>query len=293
MPGEPPPVSNPAKPLFPDGLTKADLAAYYWRIADNMLPHVRGRPVHMQRFPDGIGGVEIQQKQAPDYFPAFVERVEVPRRRGGSITQPLIENPETLVYLADQACITVHLMLSRRGALDHPDQLIFDLDPPDGDLRAARQAARDIRELLDQVGLAAYLKTTGSRGYHVLSPLDGTATFEDTRAFARDLAGRLAERRPRLYTVETRIAKRHGRLYLDTARNGYAQTAVAPYAVRGLPDAPVAAPLEWDELGRVKPGQFTVRNLFRRLSRRPDPWAGLEQHAGSLAESHERLRRIA
>jgi bifunctional non-homologous end joining protein LigD len=285
----PPRVSNPDKPLFPDGLTKAGLADYYWRVAETMLPHVRGRPVHMQRFPDGIGHPPIQQKQAPDYFPAFVERVMVPRRRGGSVTQATIENPETLVYLVDQACITPHLMLSRRGALEYPDQLIFDLDPPDGELRAARRAARDIRELLERLGLAAYLKTTGSRGYHVVSPLAGGATFEATRAFARDVAGRLAEQRPHAYTVEVRIANRGGRLYLDTGRNGYAQTAVAPYAVRGLAGAPVATPLEWGELGRVHPAQFTVRNLFRRLSRRADPWADMAGHAGSLAEAHERL----
>jgi bifunctional non-homologous end joining protein LigD len=287
-----PQVSNPDKPLFPDGLTKAGLAEYYWRVAETMLPHVRGRPVHMQRFPDGIGSPPIQQKQVPDYFPAFVERVEVPRRRGGSVTQAVIENPQTLVYLVSQACITPHLMLSRRGALDRPDQVIFDLDPPDGELRAARRAARDIRELLEQVGLAPYMKTTGSRGYHVVSPIDASVTFEQTRAFARDVAGRLAEQRPHAYTVEARIANRGGRLYLDTGRNGYAQTAVAPYAVRGLPGAPVATPLEWDELGRVRPGQFTVRNLFRRLSRRADPWAGMARRAGSLADAHERLRRL-
>ena len=287
----PPSVSNPDKPLFPDGLTKAELASYYWRVAETMLPHVRGRPVHMQRFPDGIGRPPIQQKQVPDYFPDFVERVEVPRKRGGSVTQVVIENPETLVYLVGQACITPHLMLSRRGALDRPDQLIFDLDPPDGELRAARRAARDIRELLEQTGLAAYLKTTGSRGYHVVSPIE-PATFEHTHAFARDVADRLAERRPDAYTAEFRIANRGGRLYLDSGRNGYAQTAVAPYAVRGLPGAPVATPIEWEELGRVRPGQFTVRNLFRRMAQRRDPWADMSQHAAPLAEAHDRLREL-
>lgn len=282
-------LSRPDKPLFPDGLTKADLAAYYQRVAEVMLPHVRGRPVHMQRFPDGITGPVIQQKQAPDYFPGFVERVRVPRKRGGSIQQVTIENPETLVYLVDQACITPHVVLSRAGALDHPDQLIFDLDPPDGDLRPARRAARELRELLEGCGLSVYLKTTGSRGYHVVCPLDAAATFADAGGFAREVARRLAERHPHAYTVERWIADRAGRLYLDTGRNGYAQTAVAPYAVRGLEGAPVACPLEWDELSRTPPGRFTARNLFRRLARRGDPWADMWNRPGSLADAAVRL----
>jgi bifunctional non-homologous end joining protein LigD len=283
--------SNPDKPLFPDGLTKAQLAAYYRRVAEVMLPHVRGRPVHMQRFPDGIRGPVIQQKQAPDYFPEFVRRVRVPRKRGGAVDQVVIEDVETLVYLVGQACITPHVLLSRAGHLDRPDQLIFDLDPPDSDLRPARRAARELRELLEGCGLAAYLKTTGSRGYHVVSPVDGSVDFAGAGAFAREVAGLLAERRPRDYTVQQRIADRGGRLYLDTGRNGYAQTAVAPYAVRGLDGAPVACPLDWSELGRARPDRFTVRNLFRRLARRDDPWAGMFDRPGSLRDAAAALRR--
>jgi bifunctional non-homologous end joining protein LigD len=282
-------ISNPDKALFPDGLTKAELARYYERAAETMLPHVRGRPVHMQRFPDGIEGEEIQQKQAPDYFPDFVERARVKRKRGGSVEHVLIENAETLVYLADQACITPHVWLSRIDKLDNPDQLIFDLDPPGRDLAPLRDAARALRELLEEVGLAAYVKTTGSRGLHVVSPLDRSAGFEDARAFARELAALLAEGEPKRVTVEQRKEKRRGRLYLDTARNAYAQTAVAPYAVRGLPGAPVACPLDWRELGRVTPQQFTVRNIARRLVRKDDPWAEIHRDARSLREPERRL----
>lgn len=275
-------ITHPDKALFPDGLTKAGLAAYYERVAEIMLPHVRGRPLHMQRFPDGIEGAELQQKQAPDYFPGFVARVEVPRRRGGTVTHATIENPETLVYLAGQACITPHVWLARADRLECPDQLIFDLDPPGGDLGPAREAARRLRRLLDEAGLTPFLKTTGSRGYHVAAPLDRSRDFADVRAFARGVARELADRVPDRFTVEQRIAARHGRLYLDTARNGYAQTAVAPYAVRAIDGAPVACPLEWDELGRVDPQDFTVRNLFRRLARRPDPWADMARAAAPL-----------
>jgi bifunctional non-homologous end joining protein LigD len=275
-------ITRPGKVLFPDGLTKADLASYYERVADVMLPHVRGRPVHMQRFPDGIDGPELQQKQVPDYFPGFVDRVEVPRRRGGTVTHATIERADTLVYLAGQACITPHVWLSRDDRLDCPDQLIFDLDPPGGDLRPARDAARRLRSLLEEANLTPFVKTTGSRGYHVAAPLDRSRSFADVRAFARAVAAELAARDPDRFTVEQRIAARGGRLYLDTARNGYAQTAVAPYAVRAVDGAPVACPLEWGELGRVDPQAFTVRNLFRRLARRADPWQDMARAAAPL-----------
>lgn len=285
-------VSNPDKALFPDGLTKAELARYYAQIAETMLPHVRDRPVHMQRFPDGIDGEEIQQKQAPDYFPAFVKRARVRRKRGGSLEQVVIENAETLVYLADQACITPHVWLSHADRLDNPDQLIFDLDPPGRDLAAVRDAARALRELLEQVGLVPFLQTTGSRGLHVVCPLDRSAGFDETRAFARTLASLLAEREPNRFTVEARKEKRRGRLYLDTARNGYAQTAVAPYAVRALPGAPVACPLDWRELSRADPQQYTVRNLFRRLACKHDPWAEIAEQARPLRRAAKQLAEL-
>jgi bifunctional non-homologous end joining protein LigD len=286
-------LSNPGKVLFPDdGITKADLARYYERVAEHMLPHVRGRPVHMQRFPDGIDRQEIQQKQVPDYFPAFVERVEVARKGGGTVTHAVIENPETIVYLADQACITPHTWLSRADRLDDPDQLIFDLDPPGNDLDTVRDAAKALRALLDELGLPAYLKTTGSRGYHLVVPLDRSAGFDQVRAFAREVAQELAASEPKRFTVEQRKNKRRGRLFLDTARNGYAQTAVAPYAVRALPGAPVACPIDWRELGRIGPRDVTLRNAQRRLARKADPWAGIWDDARSLREPSKRLEEL-
>jgi bifunctional non-homologous end joining protein LigD len=288
-------ISNPDKVMFPDdGITKADLAGYYEQVAETMLPYVRGRPVHMQRFPDGIGGPEIQQKQVPDYFPDFVRRVEVGRKGGGSVTHLVMDNVETIVYLADQACITPHTWLARDDRLDNPDLLIFDLDPVGGgvDLDALRDGARTTRELLEELGLAVYLKTTGSRGYHVVVPLDRSAGFDQVRAFAREVAKLLASRDPELFTVEQRKDKRRGRLYLDTARNAYAQTAVAPYAVRALPGAPVAVPIDWRELGRVEPRSVTLQNAHRRLSRRRDPWAGMWDDARPLREPGRRLEKL-
>ena len=286
-------ISKPDKVLFPDdGITKAELAGYYERIAERMLPHVRGRPVHMQRFPDGIDGEEIQQKQVPDYFPDFVRRVEVERKGGGSVTHAVIDNPETLVYLAGQGCITPHTWLARSDRLDHPDQLIFDLDPSGDSLDPVRAAARALKALLEELGLVPYLKTTGSRGYHVVVPLDRGAPFDRARAFAREVAAVLAARDPRRFTVEQRKDKRGDRVYLDTARNAYAQTAVAPYAVRALPGAPVACPIDWRDLGRVEPRAFTLRTAMRRLARRRDPWAGMWDDARPLREPGRRLERL-
>jgi bifunctional non-homologous end joining protein LigD len=287
-------LSNPDKVLFPDdGITKAELARHYERVAELMLPHVRGRPVHMQRFPDGIYGQEIQQKQVPAYFPDFVARVEVARKRGGTVTHALIENVETLVYLVDQAVITPHTWLSRADRLDDPDQLVFDLDPADQGLATVRAAARALRSLLGELGLPAYLKTTGSRGYHVVVPLDRQAGFDQVRAFARGVAKALAARDPERFTVEQRKDKRGGRLYLDVARNAYAQTAVASYAVRALPGAPVSCPIGWEELGRLAPQGVTLRSAPRRLARKPDPWAGIRDDARSLGEASSRLERLA
>jgi bifunctional non-homologous end joining protein LigD len=286
-------ISRPDKVLFPDdGITKGDLADYYERIAEHMLPHVRGRPVHMQRFPDGIDGQEIQQKQVPAYFPAFVRRVEVKRKGGGTLTHAVIDNAETIVYLADQACITPHTWLARADRLDNPDQLIFDLDPPGADLGPVRAAAKALKALLEELGLAAYLKTTGSRGLHVLAPLDRDAGFDEVRAFAQQVAELLVGREPSQFTIEQRKDKRRGRLYLDTARNAYAQTAVAPYAVRALPGAPVACPIDWSELNRVEPRSFTLRTTPRRVARKPDPWAGIRSNARSLREPSHRLEQL-
>jgi bifunctional non-homologous end joining protein LigD len=285
-------ISDPDRVLFGDGTTKADLARYYERVAELMLPLVRGRPVHMQRYPQGIDGVAIQQKQAPDYFPGFVRRARVPRKRGGTIEQVVIENRETLVYLADQACITPHTWLSRTAALERPDQLIFDLDPSNGELAALRYGARALRDLLHDVGLRAYVKSTGSRGFHVVAPLDASASFEDARALARALAQGLVDRDGERFTLEQRKARRGPRVYVDLGRNAYAQTAVAPYAVRARPGAPVAVPLDWDELGRAEPRRFTVHNVFRRLARKRDPWSDIGEHPGSVAAARARLGEL-
>lgn len=285
-------VSSPEKVLFPeDGITKADLAEYYARVADTMLPHMAGRPISMQRFPDGIDGEAFYQKDAPDYFPDWIRTTRV-KKEGGSLDMVIAEEPATLVYLASQACITPHVWLSRADRPDHPDRLIFDLDPPEGDFAPVRTAARRVRKLIEDTGLTPFLMTTGSKGVHVTVPLDRSAGFDEVRAFARRCAELLAARHPAELTVEQRKAKRGDRVYLDTMRNAYAQTGVPPYAVRARPGAPVATPIGWSELGRVEPDSYTICNLFRRLARKEDPWAGIDRKAGAVGRASKRLEDI-
>jgi bifunctional non-homologous end joining protein LigD len=288
-------IPNPDKVMFPgEGITKRDLADYYERIAPVMLPHLRDRPLHLQRFPDGIEGEEVHQKRLPQNYPDWAHRVSVPRKQGGSLEQVVCQDAATLVYLVGQACVTPHAWLSRSDALDSPDLMVFDLDPPTADLKPAIAAARELRELLGKVGLTAFVKATGARGLHVTIPLDRRSPFDETRAFAREVATMLAERRPGDFTVEQRKDKRGDRLFLDTMRNSYAQTAVAAYAVRARPGAPVAVPLEWEELGQrgFRPDGYPMRSVFDLLEKRPDPWAQIERRAGSLERAGRELHRL-
>lgn len=295
-------IGNPDKELFPEpGLTKKDLAEYYRRVSDVLLSHAEDRPITMHRFPDGIEGEDFYQKNVPDHFPDWIrtERVETKDEDEGPLQQLLLEKAADLVYLADQGCITLHAWLSRIDRLDHPDRMIFDLDPPeDADLEEGfgevRWTARRIRELLDEVELASFVQTSGSKGLHVHVPLDRSADFDAVRGFAQDLAALLARRHPDALTTAKRKDDRRDRIFLDVARNAYGQTAVLPYSVRARPGAPVAAPLEWDELGRsgMHPRRYTVGNLFQRLGRVEDPWQGIGRHRRALEGPREALDEL-
>jgi bifunctional non-homologous end joining protein LigD len=286
-------IERADKPLYPDaGITKGDLADYYRRMAETMLPHMRDRPITMQRFPDGIDAPGFYQKEAPDYFPDWIRRVSIHVQEEGTVQDQIIcDDAATLLYLANQACITPHIWLSRADKLDHPDKLLFDLDPPDDNFDPIRQAAQELRAVLEEVGLTSYVMTTGSRGLHVVVPLDRSADFDTVRDFARDLADLLAQRHPERLTTAQRKEKRTGRLFLDYLRNSYAQNSVTPYAVRPLPNAPVATPLEWDELDNpnLDAQSYTMRNIFRRLGQKSDPWAGMLGNGRSLTQPRARL----
>jgi bifunctional non-homologous end joining protein LigD len=287
-------ISHPDKELFPgDGVTKIELAEYYERISETMLPYLEGRPISMERYPDGIEADGFYQKKLQDYFPGFVHRVTVSLKDGGSQEQAACNNAATLVYLADQGCITPHVWLSREGSLDRPDRLVFDLDPPGSDFGPVREAARALRELLDVIELSSFPMLTGSRGLHLVVPLDGAAGFDTARELGQMVAARLAEERPGEITDEIRKNKREGRVFVDVARNAYGQTAVPPYAVRARKGVPVAVPVEWEELSEMdRSDRYGIGNLFRRLGRKEDAWRGMGRRACSAASALERIQSI-
>ncbi|MFP3898609.1 MAG: non-homologous end-joining DNA ligase [Dehalococcoidia bacterium] len=288
-------LSNTDKVLFPgDGITKGDLIDYYHKIAGTMLPYLEGRPVTMHRFPDGIGEEGFYQQEISDYFPDWVERIAV-KKQDGSVTHAICQNAATLVYLANQACITPHVWLSRKAKLDCPDVMIFDLDPPAEDFAPVRDAARSLRGFLKELGLESFVKTTGSRGLHVVVPLDRNADFDEVRDFAHGVAAALADRESEALTVEQRKDKRKGRVFVDYLRNSYGQTAVAPYAVRARAGAPIATPIDWHELGdkNITSQSFNIENIFRRLSRKEDPWQRTWHRSHSVSEARQKLDDMA
>ncbi|MDO0924903.1 non-homologous end-joining DNA ligase [Streptomyces sp. TG1A-8] len=292
-------VHRPGKVLFPGGgrteeYTKGDLADYYASVAPQLLPQLRGRPLMLERHPDGIDGPRFMQKNAPGHCPDWVHRVEV-TKEGGTVTHVVCDDTATLLYLADQACLTLHRWLSRTdraGGLDHPDRLVFDLDPAEDDFAAVRRAARLLHELLDELGLPAAPMTTGSRGLHLVVPLDGRHDFDEVRRFAHEVAGFAAAGQPDLLTTAARRSERGDRLYLDVQRNGYAQTAVAPYSVRALPGAPVAVPLTWEQVEDpgVDARRWSLADAVEQA--RADPWRDLPTRGRALAPARRRLVRL-
>jgi bifunctional non-homologous end joining protein LigD len=287
-------LSNEDKVLFPDAeITKGDLVGYYRDVAEVILPHVRERAITMRRLPDGINGKSFYQKEVPDYFPEWIDTATL-AKEGGEVTHVVANKSATLVYLANQACITPHIWLSRADKPDHPDMIVFDLDPSEHDFEAVCDAARAVRDVFEELGLAAFVKTTGSRGLHVVSPLDRRADFDTVRQFAQDVARVLAARDSKRLTIEARKNKRRGRLFLDTVRNAYAQNIAPPYAVRSREGAPVATPIEWDEVdGSENISQrYTLKNIFKRLNQKGDPWKEIRRSARSLKTPRRRLDEL-
>jgi bifunctional non-homologous end joining protein LigD len=286
-------ISHPEKVLFPkDGITKGQLADYYERVAQWMLPHIKGRPLSLQRFPAGIGQRGFFHKDVPDYFPAWIRRVEA-AKHGGSVTHAIASDSRTLVYLANQNTITPHVWLSRADRIDRPDRLVIDLDPaPGSDFADVRRAARSAGELLREVGLEPFAQVTGSKGIHVWTPIQRRADFDGVKEFADGLAELLAARDPDALTTEFRKEKRGGRILVDVLRNRYAQTVVPPYAVRPRAGAPVATPIEWDELSNsgLRPDGWTIRTVLARLEKKGDPWLEMNAHTRALGAPAKRLR---
>lgn len=291
-------ISQPDKILFPGGrLTKADLAVYCQNIAQWMLPHIKDRALTLERCPDGIEGGCFMQQEAMSHFPDYVGRAILKRKNGRDLTHVVCNNAATLIYLANMGVVTIHMWLSRIGTPDYPDRMVFDLDPPPGnDFASVVKAAALLRELLEETGLISFPMTTGSKGLHIVVPLNRQADFDTTRGFAKDIASILTTRYPEFLTTEQRINNRRGRLYLDVQRNAYGQTGVAPFTVRTQPDCPVAAPLEWKELldnpTDIHAQSFMITNIIERLDRKGDPWQGMARRARSLRGPRRKLDQL-
>ena len=293
-------ITHPDKVLFPPygsepAITKGELAAYYEAIAPAMLPHLRGRPVTMERYHRGIAAPGFFQKDVSKGFPSWLERVEVPKK-GGTVHHPLAGDTRSLLWLANQNSITPHVWTSRVPDLYHPDVCVFDLDPSNEDEpEILRAAALALRDLLDELGLPSWLKTSGSKGFHIVVSLDGKADTGEVAGFAHAVGKILVARDPEHLTQEFSKVDRGGRILIDTGRNGYSATFAAAYAVRAKPGAPVSAPCSWEELerGDASPRTFTLRNMAPRIAMVGDLWSGMETRRRSLRRAIARARRIS
>lgn len=282
-------ISHPGKVLFPDtGMTKKDIAEYFERIAEYMLPHIEGRPLTLRQFTEGIDKEGFYHKHAPDYFPDFIQRLSVPMhsKSGKKMKMVMANEAADLVYFAGQNAIELHMGLSRSGALEKPDQIIFDLDPSDDDFEKVRQTAFALKDMLDEHEITSFVKTTGSRGLHIHVPLHVDRKFERVKAVARNIAEKLHQGNPKLTTMEQRKDKRGDRVFIDYLRNDYGMTAIAPYSLRALKNAPVATPIDWDELKghSLGPQTYTLSNIFRRLAQKKDPWKDFGRHKVHLED---------
>jgi bifunctional non-homologous end joining protein LigD len=287
-------ITHPEKVLFPDeGITKGELAAYYEAIAPVMLPHIRGRPVTMERYPAGIGAKGFLHKDVSKGFPTWLKRVEAPKK-GGVVHYPLASDRRSLLWLVNQNTITPHVWTSRAPTLYRPDVCVFDLDPSDEAPDILRAAALELRDLLHELGLPSWVKTSGSKGFHIVVPLDGKAGFGEVAGFAHAVGSVLVQRRPQHLTQQFSKVDRGGRILVDTGRNGYGATFAAVYAVRAKPGAPVSAPCHWEEIerGDVEPRTFTLRTMADRVTAVGDLWSDMRRRRRSLRQAMARIRRI-
>jgi bifunctional non-homologous end joining protein LigD len=286
-------ITHPEKVLFPDdGITKGELAEYYDSVAPILVPHICGRPITMERYPAGIGDKGFFHKDVSKGFPEWLERAEVPKK-DGVVRHPIVTDARSLRWIVNQNTITPHVWSSRVPALYYPDVCIFDLDPSTDDQERLRDAALAVRDFLAGIGLKSWVKTSGSKGYHIAVPLDGRTNMGEVSGFAHRVGSILVERHPDRLTQEFSKIDRGDRIFVDTGGNGYSATWAAPYAVRAKPGATVSAPCTWEEVegGTVGPRTLTLRKMMQRIDDVGDLWASVLTEAQPLAEAIERVRR--
>ncbi len=280
-------LTSAKKLMFPDeGINKGELVEYYRQVAPTMVPHTRDRPLTLQVYPSGITGHKFYRKQIDEHFPEWFARATMVSKDEGETTYVLANEPATLVYLANHNCITMHVCSAKQPRLDRPDLLILDLDPSDNDFEKVREGALALRPMLTDLGLVPYVKTSGSRGLHVVAPIVASDDHDAVRHVSRTVAERLCALAPDRFTIEVSKKKRGDRVFVDYFRNGVAQTVAAPYTVRGLPGGPVATPLRWDELEdpALHARTYHLRNVLARLQKIGDPWEHIYRDARKLED---------
>lgn len=273
-------LTNEDKIMFPEvGITKGDVLRYYARIADRILPHLRDRPITLERFPDGVSenAPHFWQKDTPSYYPSWIQRVKLFSGDGEKVNYALVNDVQTLLYLVNQGAITFHPWFSRVENLDRPDYVLFDLDRSKATFADVVTVTKELHRLLKQQHVKAYLKTTGKSGLHVLVPCQKSRDFDEARDWAIQIAGQVVDALPDTATIERSKAKRGGRVYVDVMQNMRGKHAVPPYSLRPVPQAAISTPLRWDELtAKLDPEKFNLKTIFRRLAQqKSDPIAPL------------------
>jgi DNA ligase D len=285
-------VTNPDKLFFPErGLSKGDLVSYYAGVAEHALPHLRRRPFHMKRFPNGVEGEFFHQKRVPANHPEYVDEVFVQFPSGHSTVFAIVDNAAALVWVANLGCIELHTWASRVPEIEQPDYVLIDLDPTtDGQWPFVREIALVVREVMDELGLRSYPKTSGATGLHILAPIKPELAFPVVRNFAKALAVEV-ERRvadQAIATTTWRVADRVG-VFVDYGQNARDRTIAAAYSVRPTPDARVSAPLSWDEVATVEPEAFTLETMPARIAAIGDPMRGMWKSPPSLRPRFAKL----
>ena len=287
-------LTNLDKIFWPDdGYTKGDLIAYYESIAPLMLHYLEDRPVFVTRYPDGIAGKSFYQKDAPGFVPAWVRTEGIySGEQQREVRYFVVENVEMLRYVANLGVIPIHPWSSRLGTLETPDWMILDLDPKGAPFAHVVRVARTLKQLLDELDLPSFVKTSGATGLHVLVPLGARYTYEQSRTFARLLAMLVVEKEREIATLVRSVQARGGKVYVDFGQNAHGQTIVAPFSVRALPGAPVSCPLRWEEVtARLVPARFTIKTAPKRFAKMVDPLAGVLGPGIRMEDSLRRLGR--
>lgn len=291
-------LTHTDKIYFPKSkITKGDLLDYYEKIAPHLLPYCKDRALTMDRFPEGIMGESFYQKNASPYFPDWIPLKPVTNKNGEITHYVVCNTAETLLYIANQGCITPHMWLSKIDKLNYPDMIIFDLDPAGEvvkNFKPISDAAFMLKDILENCGLKSFVMTTGSRGLHVRVPIKPEYTFDEARAFAKEIAQLIVEHYPKEYTLNSRKSARGKKLLIDIMRNGFGATAVIPYAVRAREHAPVATPLEWKELDdtKLRSDSYTINTIFERLKKKNNVWKDFGKKPGSLKKAQALLKKL-